>query len=304
MGRKERKRYDDNTKVREIIEKENDNITIEEIEFIKEAYTGVGGLNPSGWNNGQFFTPSVVTKFLVDFMGIRSGRVLEPSCGGGAFIAALPEECSITGVEYMIETARVAELCYPHATILQGDTLETTFEEPFDYVIGNPPYGLNATNWDFDCGKKLKSEVAFIEHGLRHLKVGGILGMVIPDSILANKREEAWRKHMMEHHKLLAVISLPSQTFYHVGTSVKTSVIVIQKGIKMTDEDKVFMALCKDIGWDSRGKPINKCDLVPIMDEWMSSGLSPHRTLAPATVLEMDLVESKQGIDGQLALAI
>jgi type I restriction-modification system DNA methylase subunit len=296
MGRKERKRYDDNNKVREIINKKKQDITSEEVEFMKTAYTGIGGLTNSGFNSGQFFTPEVVTGFVVDMMGITGGRVLEPSCGGGAFIRALPEECDVVGCEYMVDTARVAEICNPNAHIINGDTLEMTFDQPFDHVIGNPPYGLKVDNWTFDCGSKSKSEVAFIEHGMRHLKDGGILGMVVPDSILANKREENFRKHIIENHCLLAVVSLPVETFYHVGTSVKTSFLMIKKGLPLED-DTVFMAMCEDIGWDRRGNPTNKCDLVPILFEWMDYSRSK-------TYQAFELVPSCGGIEGQLALAI
>jgi type I restriction enzyme M protein len=113
-------------------------------------------------------------------------------------------------------------------------------------------------DWDFQCGKKYKSEIAFIEYGLKNLKTGGILGMVVPDSILANSKEKDFRKHIMDHNTLLAVISFPTEAFYFTGTSVKTSLLMIQKGREIADEDyKLFMAIAEKIGHDKRG---NSCD--------------------------------------------
>lgn len=267
MGRKEAKRYEDNERVKKILRQETH--SDEDIAFMKQAYTGVGGLVSSGWDNGQFFTPSVITEFVVDLLGIEEGRVLEPSCGGGAFLRALPEACDVTGIEYMVETSEVSRICYPDATIIQGDALTQTFDEPFDYVIGNPPYGLKVDDWEFDSGKKAKSEIAFIEYGLRNLREGGFLAMVIPDGILSNRNALAFRKHIFENHTLCASISLPIQTFYHAGTSVKTSILIIRKGVHaFAEHQKVFMAMCEEIGWDTRGKPTSKSNIPEILDEY------------------------------------
>jgi len=267
MGRKERKRFADNEAVSELLKK--DKHTAEEIEFIKEAYTGVGGLVSSGWDSGQFFTPSVVTEFIVKILRIESGTVLEPSCGGGAFLRALPERCQITGIEYMHETAKVSTVCYPRALIMNEDALKVKFSHQFDYVIGNPPYGLKVDDWDFDSGKKAKSEIAFLEYGLRNLREGGLLAMVIPDSVLQGQATAAFRKYIMEEHNLVGIISLPIETFSKAGTKVKTSVMVIKKGRHIFHEhQQVLMAVCKDIGWDSRGNETGKCDLPMIADEF------------------------------------
>ena len=296
LGRKERKRFADNEKVRELLEKTNH--TEEEIKFIKECYSGIGGLTRSGWNSGQFFTPTEVAVFTRLMMGIEGGRVLEPSCGGGVFLDVLPSDCDIHGVELMAEAARVSEICYPQASIYQGDTLEMGWDEPFDYVIGNPPYGLTIDNWEFACGKKLKSEVAFIEYGLKWLKPGGILGMIIPDSILANQREKPFRKHILNNHQLLAVVSLPTETFCHSGTRVKTSLLMIKKG--KTDENySVFMSICENVGWDNKGNLKRESDLPAIYYEYLNSGIShlENRRL-------LDLIESNDSkvLSGQLAL--
>ncbi|MCD7910895.1 N-6 DNA methylase [Bacillus velezensis] len=297
MGRKENKRHENNQRVKELLNKSNH--SADEIKFIKESYTGIGGLTQSKWNNGQFFTPLEIAFFTMKMMGIEGGRVLEPSCGGGVFIDVLPPSCDIYGAELMIEAARVSEICYPQATIYQGDTLEMEWDEPFDYVIGNPPYGLTINNWDFKCGKKLKSEAAFIEYGLKWLKPGGILGMIVPDSLLANQREKAFRKHVLNNHQLLAVVSLPIETFYHSGTSVKTSLIMIKKGA-VKENYSVFMSLCKNIGWDKKGN-LNKSDLPAIYHEYLNSGMSHLNNN-----LFVSLIEStdSKALSGQLALEL
>ena len=154
MGRKERARYDNNEKVKEILAL--DNPTPEQIKFVRDAFSGVGSLTTSGFNNGQFFTPLEITYFVTQMMGIKKGSVLEPSCGGGAFLRVLPDECDVYGSELMHDAFRVSDLCYPDTTIRQGDTLKMDWGRKFDYVIGNPPYGLKMPEWKSDFAKNAK----------------------------------------------------------------------------------------------------------------------------------------------------
>ncbi|WP_047153342.1 HsdM family class I SAM-dependent methyltransferase [Aneurinibacillus tyrosinisolvens] len=254
MGRKERKRYEDNARALELIKKETE-LTAEEIQYLKESYTGVGGLTSSAWANGQFFTPQPVARFVIDMLDIKEGKVLEPSAGAGAFLNPLPDTCEVTAVELMHDAYTVTKKCYPHANVIQGDFLEMDFTgQKFRYIIGNPPYGLKV-DYEYEYGKNFKSEVAFIDKCLRLLEPGGILAMVVPDSILNTSREKPFRQYVMERYRYLGTVSLPPETFAHVGTSVSTSVMMIQHD-DMTPEQRgdysIFMAQCEKVGWTRR----------------------------------------------------
>lgn len=103
------------------------------------------------------------------------------------------------------------------------------------------------------------------------MKPGGILAYVVPDGILGNSKDEPLRKWIMnEQAWVKAVISLPPETFKIVGTTVKTSVLVLQKRLLGVDRGNypIFMALSKEIGWDSRGRSTGKCDLPEILATW------------------------------------
>jgi type I restriction-modification system DNA methylase subunit len=265
MGRKESKRFELNDQVRELLRKPD--LTVEERQFIKQSYSGIGGLTRSGWDNGQFFTPEPVTRFVVSMMGIEEGRVLEPSCGSGAFFEQLPSNCEVFGIEYMQEAAAVARACYPQAQVVTGDALTQQWDEKFDYVIGNPPFGLKV-DWEFGIKGNFTSEIAFIQNGLQNLKEGGILGMIIPDSILGNRRDAPFREWLMKDNKVLASVSLPGETFFHVGTSVKTSLLMIQKGREADEDYSIFMAVCEKVGWDSRGRATSS-DLDEILKAYL-----------------------------------
>lgn len=278
MGRIERKRWGDNDRAMELVEESATRaLTLEEIDDLKRRYTGYGGLTLS---NGQFFTPSVVTNFIVDMLGLRAGstaEILEPSCGAGAFFNALPSTCRILGVEMMHEAAKVARICYPHVEVLQKNTLEILYslENRFDFVVGNPPFMKlkhEPQLAGFEVARFLgKAEWYFVELASRALRPGGVCAFVVPDGILSNAKDQKARKWLCESHWLRAVISLPTETFKHVGTGVKTSILVFQKKLPGVDlgNYQIFMGICKEIGWDSRGRSTEKCDLPEMLEQWL-----------------------------------
>lgn len=276
MGRIERKRWENNDRVSTLLkEAENRTLLPVEIAEIRKCYTGYGGLHDTF---GQFFTPPVVTRFVVDLLGINSGRVLEPSCGAGAFLEALPHSCEVEGFELMHEAYSVTKLLYPSAKITKSNTLThlQDLEGRFDYVIGNPPFCDVPKYEDYSAytiaqqGRN-RAEWYFLELGLRALKPGGIMAVILPDGVLSNKKEEALRKWIMtEMAWVRASISLPLETFKLAGTTVKTSILVLQKmmpGVELGDYS-IFMAMCEHIGWDNRGRDTGKCDLPAILEQW------------------------------------
>jgi len=277
MGRAERARWEGNDYAIQLVEESRKrDLTPEEVNELKRGYTGYGGLARS---NGQFFTPSAVTEFVVDLLDLKTGgvgNVLEPSCGAGAFFNSIPMGYNITGVEMMNEASAVARLCFPHVHVLQENTLEILpqLKNSFDYVIGNPPFMALKHNADlvgYEMARFLgKAEWYFLELAFNALRPGGICAYVVPDGILGNSNDQPGRKWLMEEAWLRAVISLPRETFYHVGTSVKTSVIVFQKklpGVDVGNYD-IFMAVAEHIGWDSRGRPTQKNDLPEVLNCW------------------------------------
>ncbi|MDT2249789.1 N-6 DNA methylase, partial [Paenibacillus larvae] len=89
----------------EIVAKNPEDVTPEDIDFLRQNYTSMGGLLPKGFNGGAFFTPTHVARFMARVIrNLYEGfpenmRVLEPSVGSGVFLEHLPPDAEITALE-------------------------------------------------------------------------------------------------------------------------------------------------------------------------------------------------------------
>ncbi|MEM3507347.1 MAG: N-6 DNA methylase [Candidatus Bathyarchaeia archaeon] len=149
------------------------------------------------------------------------------------------------------------------------------FLSKFDIVVTNPPFGTKAVIddpailsqfeiWTFESKTKRKSlppEQLFIERCLQLLKPGGILGMVVPDSILSNPGLVWIRKWILLKAYVLASIDLPTETF-EPSTGTQTSILILKKKYpeeqKLQKDYEIFMAIPERVGHDRRGNPVYK----------------------------------------------
>jgi len=140
---------------------------------------------------GQVFTPPAVVAQMLALRENR-GRVLEPSCGEGAFIAALPEAVALElDASIAPSSAQIVDFfAYPET-------------EKFDTIIGNPPY-VRSRDVLPETGKLLTSQLLdghsnlylhFIEKCVRHLNPRGELIFITPRDFLkstGSKRLNTW----------------------------------------------------------------------------------------------------------------
>jgi len=145
----------------------------------------------------------------------------------------------------------------------------------FDIVVTNPPFGTRAVIDNPDILKQfeltefgassprtaLPPEQLFIERCLDFLKPGGVLGIVLPDSILSNPGLKWIREWILKKAYILASIDLPTETF-EPYTGTQTSVLILKKKTleqeKLQEDYEIFMAIPEKVGHDRRGNPIYK----------------------------------------------
>jgi hypothetical protein len=244
MAKMDRQRWQANVRSMEIVAKPREEITPEDIAFLRENYTSMGGLLPKGFNGGAFFTPPHVARFITEALaGISGGfapgiRVLEPSCGSGVFLEHLPLDAEITALELDETSAKVTSLIYPHANVIVGNALEHDRRDYYDIVIGNPPYGetvelADGSDWitlSKSKGKwRGKSENAFLELAIRAVKPGGWIAYILPKGISLAQHSAKIRNLMHETCWQVATIMLPGETFVHVGTTIPTQILILRK---------------------------------------------------------------------------
>jgi type I restriction enzyme M protein len=82
---------------------------------------------------------------------------------------------------------------------------------------------------------KVRTEILFIERCLALLRPGGRLGIVLPEGIFNNPSLAHVREFCEDRAFIRAVVSLPQETFFSSGASVKASLLFMQK---FTEEEK------------------------------------------------------------------
>jgi type I restriction enzyme M protein len=86
-----------------------------------------------------------------------------------------------------------------------------------------------ASLFDLPKSSRVKTEILFIERCLALLKPGGRLGIVLPEGIFNNPSLAYVREYVEDRAFIRAVISLPQETFYSSGATVKASLLFLQK---------------------------------------------------------------------------
>ncbi|MDI2142176.1 N-6 DNA methylase [Pseudomonas sp. ITA] len=192
------------------------------------TYTGMLPTEHRG-EFGIFYTPPALTARLLDQVTAADVdwakcRVLDPACGGGAFLAPIAQrimdeqkDCSpkllmqsignrLRGYEIdpfgawlsqvtldaiVLPISRLAGRKLPVMVTVCDSLRRSPPKDRFDLVIGNPPYGR--IKLDAETRERYKRSLyghanlygLFTDLALRHTKLGGVIAYVTPTSFLA-----------------------------------------------------------------------------------------------------------------------
>ena len=109
-------------------------------------------------------------------------------------------------------------------------------ENFFDVILANPPFKgtLDESNTNphlLGMVKSKKTELLFIAHILRGLKLGGRAAVIVPDGVLfgSSNAHQQLRKELIENNQLEGIVSLPSGVFRPYA-SVSTAILIFTKG--------------------------------------------------------------------------
>lgn len=187
-----------------------------------------------------FYTPPTIISAMyqaLENMGLKSGNILEPSCGTGNFIGRKPEslsDCKVYGVEIDSISARIAQQLYQKSTIAAQGFEEADLPDSFfDVVIGNVPFGsYKVLDRKYDKYNFLIHDY-FIAKSIDKTRPKGVLALITSNGISGgtmDKRDDRVRRHIAQRCDLLGAIRLPNNAFLqNAGTEINTDILFFQK---------------------------------------------------------------------------
>lgn len=267
-----REKFNNNVEAIRVLKKceeENRFATPQEQEILSK-YVGWGGLpqafdeKDSSWSNEYsilknlldekeysqarestltaFYTPPVVIRSMykaLENMGLKTGNILEPSCGVGNFIGMLPdslENCKLYGVELDSISGRITRQLYQKSTVAVQGYEDTNLPNSFfDVAVGNVPFGdFKVLDRKYDKHKFLIHDYFFAKT-LDKVRPGGVIAFITSKGTL-DKENPSVRKYIAQRADLLGAIRLPNNTFKaNAGTEVTSDIIFLQKRDSITD---------------------------------------------------------------------
>ncbi|GAB4587617.1 N-6 DNA methylase [Nocardia sp. IFM 10818] len=193
---------------------------------------------------GVYSTPAEVAKVMAELLispatpAVHSA--LDPSCGSGSLLlaAARVGVSEVYGQDLLpIQVERTRLLLEAEAglapVVRSGDSLASdAFPDlAVDAVLCNPPYGQRDwgsgdlsmdTRWDYGTPPRLESELAWVQHGIAHLRPGGTAVLLLPPAVATRPSGRRIRANLVRKGALRAVIGLAPGTAqpWHVGLQI------------------------------------------------------------------------------------
>ena len=226
----------------------------------------------AGKKGGEFYTPRMVVKLIVELLAPTEGmRICDPTTGSGGMLiecahyiereGGKPRNLTLHGQEKNLGTWAICKMNMllhglPDARIEKGDTIrdpKLVHEGElllYDRVVANPPFSLDewgrgvAENdgygrFRFGIPPKTKGDLAFVQHMVAVLNSTGRLGVVMPHGVLFRGAAEGRiRQGLLEEDLFEAVIGLAPNLFY--GTGIPASILVLNRDKPASRKDKVL----------------------------------------------------------------
>ena len=200
---------------------------------------------------GGFYTDADIAEFLTRWVGVlRPQRVLEPSCGDGAFLEALRKcggarlksvfACEINPEEAAKAKARrgTARVDVHVGDFLRWFLFNAGQVEAFDGALGNPPFiryqylpeeqQLLAERvfkrFGLPFTKHANAWVPFVIAALALLRPGGRLGMVVPSEVLHIPHAQSLRRFLAEQCSRILILD-PEEIWF--GETLQGTVLLM-----------------------------------------------------------------------------
>jgi type I restriction enzyme M protein len=267
----------------------------------------------SAGTNGQFRTPRHIIKMMVEMTQPQKDDVIcDPSCGTAGFLVMAGEylrdnhedwfldaefrthfnDKMFNGLENDAAMVKIAAMNMQlhgmeNPQLTKTDALSTSNDIAGKYslILANPPFKGSLDYDDVETSllkmvKTKKTELLFLGLMLRMLKTGGRCAVIIPDGVLfgSSNAHKQIRQEIIEHHKLDAVISMPSGVFKPYA-GVSTAVLFFTK-TNSGGTDNVWFYDMKADGYslDDKRAEIKDNDIPDIIERYKKKELDAERS--------------------------
>jgi type I restriction enzyme M protein len=211
---------------------------------------------------------------------VKNVTAYDPSAGSGSLLMSLAhaigeDRCTIYSQDISQKSSGMLRLnlilnnlVHSIQNIIQGNTLLAPYHKKgdklmtFDFIVSNPPFKLDFSDFSADLDTKANHErffagipnvptkkekmaiyLVFIQHIMFSLSAKGKAAIVVPTGFLTAQSgiEKKIREKLVEEKMLRGVVSMPSNIFATTGTNV--SILFLDKA--NTKGDIVLMDASK-----------------------------------------------------------
>lgn len=229
--------------------------------------------NDSGGTYAEYYTPHAVAKIMASILvtkDVQNVTCYDPSAGSGTLLMNLAhaigeDKCTIYSQDVSKKSSKLLRLnlilnnlVHSLQNIIRGNTILAPFHEEngqlqkFNYIVSNPPFKLDFSEYRDDLDTKVnrerffagipktpkskKSSMAiyslFLQHIMHCLKEGGKAAVVVPTGFITAQSgiDKKIREALVDRKMLAGVVSMPSNIFATTGTNV--SIVFLDKNNK------------------------------------------------------------------------
>lgn len=287
----------------------------------------------SGGKYAEYFTPHAVAKIMARCLvseNVSNVTCYDPSAGSGTLLMNLAhqigeDKCTVYSQDISQKSSNLLrlnlilnDLVHSIPNIVKGNTILEPYHkdkngrvQQFDYIVSNPPFKLDFSDYVADLDSKENHErffagmpnipkakkdsmaiyPLFVQHIMYSLTAKGKAAIVVPTGFITAQSgiERKIREQMIERKMLRGVVSMPSNIFATTGTNV--SILFLDK--TNTKGDIVLMDASK-LGTTVKEGKNQKTLLSPQEEDYIIDTFNQHEAKEDfSVVVSYDDIKAK-----------
>ena len=262
----------------------------------------------SGGKYAEYYTPHAVARIMAEILvpkdqqgKIKNVTCYDPAAGSGTLLMNVAHvigetRCAIYTQDISQKSSNLLRLnlilnnlVHSIPNVVQGNTMLHPYHKDgnelkkFDYIVSNPPFKLDFSDFRDDLDTKSnkdrffagipkikakekdKMEIyqLFLQHIIHSLRENGKAAVVVPTGFITAQSgiDRGIREYLVKHKMLAGVVSMPSNIFATTGTNV--SILFIDNG----NSDKVILIDASNLGEKIKDGKNQKTVLAPSEEE-------------------------------------